>query len=142
MMTIFSSIWLRQLIKFAIVGTSTFLVDLAVYLILTRSSSWFGHYYIVANTVSFFIAVLWSFAFNRWWTFRVKEKFSQKQYFKFLLISIGGLLLSSLLLYVAVDVWHIYDVIAKFLVAIVVMIWNFSGNKFWTFRSSATSYEA
>ncbi len=142
MMTIFSRIWLRQLTKFAIVGVTTFLVDLLVYLTLTRSFGWFAYYYIVANTIAFFIAVLWSFTFNRWWTFRIKEKFSHSQYFKFLLISLGGLLWSSTLLYLAVDHWHLYDVIAKFLVAIVVMIWNFGGNKFWTFRSSATSYEA
>jgi putative flippase GtrA len=141
MVPLHSRIWLRQLIKFALVGVTAFFVDMTVYLALTRSVGWFGRHYIAANGLSFFVAVLWSFTFNRWWTFKVREKFSSRQYLKFFLISSVGLLLSSTLLYIAVDRWRIYDVIAKFLVAIVVMLWNFSGNKFWTFRSS-TSYEA
>ena len=59
---------------------------------------------------------------------------SEGQYGKFLAVSVGGLLLASGLLFVMVDTIGLHDVLAKFLIAIVVMFWNFSLNKFWTFR--------
>jgi putative flippase GtrA len=129
-------VWFRQLIKFAIVGVSSFLLDLTIYVGLTRFSSWFNHYYLLANSISFLVTAFWSFTLNRIWTFRVTTGYSHKQYSKFLLVSGIGLILSSYLLYLTVSQLNIYDVIAKFLVAIIVMFWNFGANKFWTFRSN------
>ncbi len=126
--------WMRQLVKFALVGVSSFLLDLAIFLYLTRFIFWFQQHYIIANAIAFFLTVMWSFNFNRLWTFKVMTRFSTKQYSKFLLVYSIGLVLSSCFLYLAVEKLHLYDVLAKFLVAIVVMMWNFSGNKFWTFK--------
>jgi len=133
--------WFRQLVKFALVGVSSFMIDLSLYLFLTRFIFWFSQHYIIANTISFLLTVLWSFTLNRLWTFRVSSGFSGKQYSKFLIVSSIGLSLSSGLLYLAVDRLGLYDVVAKFMVAVVVMTWNFSANKFWTFRSQK-NYEA
>ena len=90
----------------------------------------------MANAVAFLLTVIWSFTFNRFWTFKVRGAFSTKQYSKFLLVSCVGLTLSSGLLYIAVDRLGLFDILAKFLVAIIVMMWNFNANKFWTFKSA------
>ena len=123
---------LVQLTKFAVVGVSSFIVDMSVYVSLTRLA---GVYYLLANTVSFLMAVAWSFAWNKHWTFRLAgNRGLGGQSGKILPVSVGGLLLASGLLFVMVDTIGLHDVLAKFLIAIVVMFWNFSLNKFWTFR--------
>lgn len=131
--------WLRQLIKFALVGVSSFLLDLLIYIFLTRTIGWFRDYYIVANALAFLCTVLWSFTINRLWTFKMRNGFSTRQYSKFLIVSTVGLAMSSGLLYLIVEKLQLYDVAAKFLIAIVVMLWNFNANKFWTFRAVTTS---
>ncbi len=123
---------LSQLTKFAVVGTTSFVIDLSIYLALTR---WAGWYYLLANTISFLVAVLWGFLANRLWTFRQRSGHMGKQYGKFLTVSTGGLALATGLLYLLVDFTPLHDVVAKFVVAIIVMIWNFTWNKYWTFRS-------
>jgi len=131
---------INQLFKFAIIGVTSFLLDLGVYAALTRTSDFWRYYFIAANTVSFMVSVVWSFTWNKIWTFKSGRSGStRRQYIKFLTVSLGGLVLSSILLYLAVKSWHIYDILAKFLIAIVVMFWNFNLNKFWTFRRARTS---
>ena len=125
----------KQLIKFAIIGVSSFIIDLLIYYALTRNFDFFGHNYLLANVISFMVAVIWSFLWNKFWTFRVKSRaLIMKEYFKFLTTALIGLAINSTLLYLAVSQLGIFDILAKFYVAIIVMIWNFSVNKFWTFK--------
>ncbi len=125
----------KQLTKFAIIGVSSFIIDLLIYYALTRNFDFFGHNYLLANVISFMVAVVWSFLWNKFWTFRVSSNANiMREYFKFLVTSAIGLGLNSGLLYLAVSHLHIFDIFAKFYVAIIVMIWNFSVNKFWTFK--------
>ena len=126
---------LKQLTKFALVGVSSFVIDIIVYFVLTRTSSFFSHNYLLANCLSFIVAVIWSFAINRYWTFRVMGlNRIGLQYFKFFTTATIGLILNTILLYLAVAKLDFYDIVAKFLVAIVVMFWNFFTNKYWTFK--------
>lgn len=126
---------LKQLFKFAVVGVTSFVVDMSVYYILTRTSSFFLNYYLLANTISFLISAAWSFGFNKIWTFRhAPNPRVFQQSIKFLLVSTGGLLLTTFLLRIAVENLRMYDILAKFLIAIIVMFWNFFVNKYWTFK--------
>src|SRR5205823_7283919 len=61
-----SSNWL-QLAKFAAVGASGYVVNLAVYTALLRGAGW---HYAYAATVSFLVAVTNNYVWNRIWTFR------------------------------------------------------------------------
>ncbi len=131
-----------QITKFAIIGVFNFILDFSIYWYLTRTMEFMQTNYLLAHSISFLAAVTSSFLMNRAWTFRAVETVSsyRRQYIKFFTVSLGGLLLSSLLLYLVVSHLQIMDLIGKFLVAIVVMFWNFSLNKLWTFR--AKTYEA
>src|SRR3989344_1270994 len=60
-----------QLTKFALVGVTSFIIDVAVYVALTRLTSFFGRNYILANVLAFVVAVGWGFLLNKRWTFRV-----------------------------------------------------------------------
>ena len=126
----------KQFVKFCLVGLTNVIVDFSVYIALTRLIIFFRSHYLVANLISFSLAVSWSFVFNRVWTFKNKEKQIILQYFKFFLFSAVGLGLHTLILYTLVDYFDFYDILAKAIAVVLVTFWNFSANKFWTFGSS------
>lgn len=124
----------KQFVKFCLVGFTNLFLDILVYWFLTRIFHW---YYLAAAIISFIIAVSWSFFLNRRWTFRHQGKDITHQYFKFFIANIISMGLNLGLLYLAVDWLGIHDLLAKFLVAVVVAFFNFSLNRFWTFKDLA-----
>ena len=126
---------LVQFIKFSLVGALNTLVDLFVYLALTRLLAWFGENYLVANAVSFSLAVTNSFFINRKWTFRDEDKKKLgKKYLKFFVSSLVALAAVELAMYFLVGVLGVYDVYAKFMVVVVSVGFSFSLSKLWVFR--------
>ncbi|MFA5124369.1 MAG: GtrA family protein [Patescibacteria group bacterium] len=121
----------RQFIKFCLVGTSNFLVDLGVYWLMTRL---FGLHYLVASIISFAVAVTWSFELNRKWTFRHHSAGLKWQYAKFFVANIISLSLNLCLLSLLIELVHIPDLLAKAVSSFIVAIFNFSLNRFWTFK--------
>lgn len=121
---------LKQLLKFFLVGISNTAIDFIVYIALTRI---FHLYYLIAATISFVMAVTWSFNLNRRWTFKVKRGLVA-QYCVFLLINTIVTLLNVSILYLLVDYFEVYDLLAKLVLTFFLGILNFTVNKFLTFR--------
>ncbi len=144
--------------KFLVVGTIGFIVDFGTLTFLvevvdlpgyvekqTQFSATVG--LIMANTISFSLAVLSNFTFNRYWTYpesRTKRK--RRQLPQFALVSIIGLLLNNAILVITTPLFQwIIDNIhfltgyvdgyvpAKMLATVVVLFWNFFINRFWTY---------
>lgn len=126
---------LKQFIKYSITGVLNTLTDFLVYFGLTRLFAWFAHYYLVANGISFTMAVTQSFFINKYWTFRFLDKKNLHfQYLKFFLVNIFTLTVNQLILYWLVDVLEVYDLYAKILLVISSVIINFTLIKFWVFK--------
>ena len=121
----------RQFIKFGIVGASSTVIDWGIYLLLTRL---FGVFYLMAKILSFGVAVLNSYIWNRRWTFRSNDPAKLRQFIKFLTISIVGVVLNTLIMFIAVDKFKLHDIYGLVLATAIVMIWNFLANKFYTFK--------
>jgi putative flippase GtrA len=121
----------RQFIKFCLVGASNFLIDFLVYLLMTRL---FGLHYIPASVISFAVAVTWSFEWNRKWTFRYQGSDLKWQYVKFFTANIISLCLNLGLLTLLIELFHIPDLWAKAVSSLIVAVFNFSLNRFWTFK--------
>lgn len=122
---------LRQFVKFSLVGVSNTAVDFLLYAFLTRVV---GLHYLAANVLSFGTAATWSYLANRTWTFRDRASRIRTQYPKFVAVSVGGLLLTTLSLYVLVHVLGVFDLFAKVLTIGLTLFWNFLLNRYWTFR--------
>lgn len=88
----------------------------------------------LATAIAFLLAVVNNFLLNKIWTFENQHKNFTKQFIKFLLVSLVGLALTEIFMYVFVYLVEIWYILAKALTSIVVLSWNFLGNKFWTFR--------
>ncbi len=122
---------LKQFIKFGIVGFLSFLVDAGIYLIVTR---YLFVFYIIAKMISFVLAATNSYIFNRAWTFRSKNAQIGQEFSKFFIISAIGLGLNSLIMFLAVDKIKLHDLVSLVIATALTMFWNFTANKFWTFR--------
>ena len=122
--------WL-QLAKFATVGATGYVVNLAVYTALLRGADW---HYAAAATVSFLVAVTNNYIWNRVWTFRDQRGHIAFQGLRFLVVAVvayaANLGILSLLIVLGTD-----KVLAQAIAIVLVTPLNFIGNKLWSFRS-------
>lgn len=121
----------KPFFKYSIVGTIGTFIDLA-------SLYFFVEYLdipvIPASVLSFLLAVINNFLLNKSWTFKNRSSNYRKLFIKFLIVSVVGLLLTISSMYILVHVIGIWYMIAKALTSLIVLTWNFLGNKFWTFN--------
>ena len=119
-----------QLVKFATVGASGYVVNLAVYTALLRGAGW---HYVPAATVSFLVAVTNNYTWNRLWTFRDQRGHVAFQGLRFLVVAVlayaANLAILSALIFFGVD-----KVVAQAIAIVLVTPLNFIGNKLWSFR--------
>lgn len=119
-----------QLLKFCVVGSIGYAVNLGVFSVLVHVAS---VHYIAAAVVSFAAAVTNNYTWNRLWTFRRERGHVAIQGVKFLIVSLAalGANLAVLAALVAVGV---PKVPAQAAAIIIVTPLSFLGNKLWSFR--------
>lgn len=140
-----------QILKFGIVGISNTVVDFAILnLLFWVFKIYSGSWIILFNIISFSMAVLNSYIWNKYWTFKAKEKKEAKQQFsKFLFISVIGAVINSGIVYgVSTFIDPLFDLssglwanIAKILATGFALVWNFIGYKFWAFKDKDVNIE-
>jgi dolichyl-phosphate beta-glucosyltransferase len=123
----------RQFFKYCIVGVLGTFVDLGALYVLVE---YFEMAVMPAVVLSFLLAVVNNYVLNKIWTFGSRSKNYRKQFIKFLIVSVVGLGLTVGFMYVFVEVFVIWYMIAKALTSLIVLVWNFLGNKYWTFKIS------
>jgi len=89
----------------------------------------------LANAIGFSAAVMSNYFINRIWTFQNKAKIS-KQLAAFVTVSIIGLLLNSMVVYVFNNLLLLNFYLSKIIAVGLVFIWNFSANYFYVFKST------
>jgi putative flippase GtrA len=123
--------WL-QLVRFGLVGSIGFAVNLAVYAFCVHV---LGLDYHVAAVAAWLVAVMNNFILNRHWTFDASDGRVHFQAMRFLAVSLVAFGFSLLLLTLFVEVAGIAKVPAQALAVAASMPLNFLGNKLWSFRS-------
>jgi putative flippase GtrA len=120
----------RNLILYGIIGAISASVDFMIFFTLTN---YFCIYYLVANFISVLIGINLSFVLNKTYNFKTNDKLI-KRYLIFVSVGFSGLLLSSLILYLTVDLLLIDKNLSKFLSIILVVFVQFLINKYITFK--------
>lgn len=132
----------RQFIKFCMIGFTSMIIDVGIARYLTYTLNW---HWILAQTLSFSVAVSNGFLWNSLWTFRgMGSGRRHEQYVKFVAVNVVGLLLNiAIMKFVFLlftgrlihqgnpDPMHWN--IAKGVAIVIVSCWNFLANKKWTF---------
>ena len=121
----------RSFIKFGIVGVSNTAVDFGVFYALTEYA---GIHYVMATSISFVIATLNAFFWNRRWTFKDTNPRIFRQYFKFFSSYLSGFFIATFLLVWFVESFGINQHLAKLSIILIVMFWNFSLSKLVVFK--------
>ena len=123
----------ETLSRFAVVGAITTVLDVLVFAGLTAATVVPAF----ANLFSYSCGILLSYVLNRSWTFRVEG--SRLQAFKFVLATLTGLLISTLL--VALLTTAIPAIHAKLISVPVVFAWNYLTARLWVFNSATGNHQ-
>ncbi len=117
---------IRQILRFGVVGGLAFLIDYGIFTILSQ----FLHvHYLVASIISFSISVIFNYILSIKWVFDVTKKQDAKDFALFIILSVIGLGINSLIMYISVDLMHIHELIAKIIATAIVMVYNFISRK-------------
>lgn len=125
--------FILKFLKFACVGLSGLLVDFGVTWFLKEMVK--IHKY-VANAIGFTLAATSNYVLNRIWTFDSHNPAIATEYIKFLVISIIGLGINTLILWLLVSKARQKFYLSKLFAIAVVTIWNFFMNWIFTFNVS------
>lgn len=117
-----------QLIKFGLVGGIAFLIDYGIMVFLTEA---FKIPSLISAAISFTVSVIFNYMASVKWVFDVdKEKNSKtKELVVFILLSIVGLGINELIMWIMDKEFGIYYMISKIVATIVVMCYNFITRK-------------
>jgi putative flippase GtrA len=121
-----------QLVRFAIVGGTGYIINLAVYSTLVELAD---AHYIPAAVLAFCVAVTNNFLLNRYWTFRATDGSAAFQAPRFLAVSLIALGFNLLVLELLVGVAGFHKIPAQALAILAATPLNFVGNKLWSFRN-------
>lgn len=150
---------IQQILKFAVVGGLSFVIDFAVYTIVIKVMDW-DYAYMVAGVAGFTISLIFNYFASMAFVFERKDNADKRvEFIIFLVLSLIGMGLNSLILYLCVDqiygkisgvqnmvsglyLWmsgfglhffadakELMDIIAKFVATAIVMVYNFISRK-------------
>ncbi|MFC1698128.1 GtrA family protein, partial [Nanoarchaeota archaeon] len=101
------------------------LLDWTLFFFLTYS----GIHYLISNVFSYLTGITTNFILNKKYNFENRSKQIAKQFSVFLMVGIVGLIFTQILLYVFIDIIHMWYMFAKFLSTFLVLIWSYWGHK-------------
>jgi putative flippase GtrA len=128
---------LERFLKFLVVGTVGFAVDFGTLNLLKLV---FGFQLLVANTISFSLAVLSNFTWNRLWTYPdSRSKPVRSQLVQFFVVNVAGWGINTFVLWALAPIFEgmvgeLGYNIAKAIATIIVLFWNFFINRYWTYN--------
>jgi len=134
-------ILILKFLKFGVVGVSGAVIDFGV---TALCKGILGLPELLANAIGFTLAATSNYFLNRVWTWKSKSKDVGVEYAKFFFVSLIGLGLNSIIVFLLKDIsivppfvkttvdWDFW--VAKVIATAVVMVWNFLANNFFTFH--------
>ena len=118
---------ISQFMKFGIVGIIAFVIDYGFMVLLTEV---FGVPYLISTTVSFIISVIFNYFASMRFVFKRKDDMSRRREFIiFVVLSVIGLVINDVFMWLMVDFLFIDYRISKIVVTFIVAVWNFVTRK-------------
>ena len=118
---------IAQIIKFGIVGIIAFCIDYGIFLVLTYA---FNVNYLIAGAVAFIVSTIFNYSASMRYVFQGKETQTAMQQFTiFVVLSVLGLGLNQVFLWIFVDMCHIAEWLSKLIATALVMVYNFITRK-------------
>jgi putative flippase GtrA len=121
---------LRQFLTFAGVGVVAAVAHYGVLIVLVEI---FKIAPVIATLWGFLAGAAVSYWLNRHFTFR-SDRPHREAAPRFLAVSTGGFVLNGLIMFVLNEHWGVPYLLAQVIATLIVLVWNFSANRLWTFR--------
>jgi dolichol-phosphate mannosyltransferase len=127
------SLLAEKLVKFCVVGGTGVIVN-TVFLWLLHDR--LGFDLLIASPVSVELSIFNNFFWNDWWTFNGQAVDAPVvlRLLKFNLISLGGLAITTGVLYALNHYFGVYYLLANLVGIVFGTLWNFGLNAVWTWR--------
>lgn len=134
-----------QFAKFGLIGVLNTLLDFGVLNFLSYLTKVYsGSTLILLNVFAFLAANINSYFWNKSWTFSSRSRNVAAEFGKFLIVSLIGFGINSLILWVLTSLIHplagaspqIWENIAKLVATVIYTIWNFIGYKLIVFKEA------
>ncbi|MBI5219200.1 MAG: GtrA family protein [Bacteroidia bacterium] len=119
-----------KFIKFGVVGFSGMLVDFGITYLLKEKIKIQKY---VANAAGFITAASTNYYLNRIWTYHSTNPKIVNEYSIFIIISVIGLGINSLVLWALVSKYKKHFYLSKLVAIVVTTLWNFIANTLFTF---------
>ena len=118
---------IRQIIRFAFVGGSAFLIDFGVLWLLT---DFLGVHYLLSNCISFTVSVIYNYILSVCWVFDPSGKHSKStELVVFVVLSVIGLGINQLIYWLCVEFAGMHYLVSKIGATAIVMVYNFITRK-------------
>lgn len=115
-----------QIIKFSIVGVIATIIDFSVLMLLKEVV----HLdVLVASALSFCVSVVANYILSMLFVFKGGKNGKIKEFIIFVVLSVGGLLLNQLLMWLGTEILAVYYLWVKVLACVFVPIYNFVTRK-------------
>ena len=116
-----------QIMKFGLVGGSSFVIDAGILFLLTN---FIGVHYLISGAISFTISVIYNYIMSIKWVFDAKKDGDKlQQLIVFIGLSVIGLGINQVIMWIMVDFLKVYYMISKVVSTFIVMIYNFVTRK-------------
>lgn len=120
---------LVQFCRYVVVGGIAFGMD---FLVFNGVLALQGHY-ILATVIGFLVGVAVNYSLCVFWVWRGTQARTRRDILIFTMIGIGGLLLTTLLMWLSVDILSFDARMSKIVIAVIVLFWNFGLRKVFVF---------
>ena len=118
-----------QFVKFGLVGVIAFGIDYGIMVALVELLQMNP---VVASAISFTVSVVFNYYASMRYVFTHREDMSKtKEFIIFVILSVIGLGINTVLMYVGVDLLVISYLLVKLFATAVVLVWNFVSRKIW-----------
>lgn len=118
-----------QLVRFLVVGTSGYVVNLAIFSIALL----LGAHYIPAAILAFIVAWMNNFMLNRYWTFRAHAEAMVGQGARYLAVSVVALITNLIILQLLVDA-GLGETLSQAIAIVLVTPLSYLLSRRWSFR--------
>ncbi|MDB5244753.1 MAG: glycosyltransferase family 2 protein [Parcubacteria group bacterium] len=128
----------KEALRFMAVGVVNTLLDLTIYVLLTRATSVFDQHLVAAKFFSFLAGTISSLILNRSWTFGIEGRVTLGEVLRFYSTVSVSIVVNVLLMNVLVS-RGVYDLAALIFTTGLTFAVNFTLSKFWVFKQKTAS---
>ena len=127
---IFNEVFILKFIKFCLVGFSGVFVDFGTTFICKEFLKIQKY---ISNSIGFTLAATTNYMLNRVWTFHSQNPHIGQEFTRFFIIALIGLGINLLIVWIMSGKFKVNFYVSKLVATLLVTIWNFLINAYFTF---------